>query len=308
MSALSPLACVGAASAILVGGAYVAATLHGVIGAAIAGRPLHDGLFEPLRASALLLRQQATRTEHPDALLGALAPAVYASVSALALMVVPLDESVILADLRMGIVVFGAAEALAIVAVFLHGWSSNSHLALLGGFRFVALGLSYELLSMFVLIAAALPAESLEVSAIVDAQARMWNVVRQPLGFPSWLVVTSGVTFLGPLNLADGADLSTGTSIDASGRPLLLWEIARGGMLTVFCGMGAAVFLGGWRGPLLPGWAWMLLKTLVSMALVVGLGHRIGRLPAERAVRGLWTVGLPLAFLDLLLAGIEALA
>lgn len=42
-----------------------------------------------------------------------------------------------------------------------------SQLSLIGAYRFVALGLSYELLSMFVLIATALPARSLQVSAMV---------------------------------------------------------------------------------------------------------------------------------------------
>ncbi|MFB6375590.1 MAG: complex I subunit 1 family protein, partial [Bradymonadaceae bacterium] len=212
------------------------------------------------------------------------------------------------ADVRAGIVIFGAAEALAIVAIFMHGWSPNSHLPLIGAYRFVALGLSYELLSMFVLIAAALPAESLQVSAVVEAQSELWNVVRQPLGLPLWLVVTLGVTFWGPLDLADANDLAGGTSLEASGRQQLVWQTARRGMLFVFCAMGAAVFLGGWYGPWLPGWAWMLVKTLVLVLAVTWIGHRVGRIPAERAVSYLWTVGLPLSFVGLAIAGLEALA
>ena len=129
----------------------------------------------------------------------------------------------------------------------------------------------------------------------------------EPLGLPLWLVVTLGVTFWGPFDLADAGDLSGGSALEASGRQLLLWQTARHAMLFVFCGMGAAIFLGGWYGPLLPGWAWMLLKTLALVWLVTWLGHRLGRIPAERAVSYLWTVGLPLSFVDLLVAGLEAL-
>lgn len=307
VNALSPLVGAGAALSILLVGAYLAEVFDHATAAVVSRRPPSLALLEPLRASALLLRQDSMLTERPDVLLWVVAPAAYAAVAAGAVAVVPLAESVAIADVRTGIVVFGAFEALAIVAIFLHGWSPNSHLPLIGGFRFVALGLSYELLSMFVLIAAALPAESLQVSAIVDAQAAMWNVVRQPLGLPLWIVVTLGVTFTGPLNLADGADLAGGSSLEASGRQLLLWRVARGGMLTVFCGMGAASFLGGWHGPIVPGWAWMLLKTTALMALVSWVGHRVGRIPSERAVVLLWTIGLPLSFLGLLAAGIEAL-
>src|SRR3546814_14448659 len=88
----------------------------------------------------------------------------------------------VVADFDAGIVLWGACEALTVVAVFLHGWSPNAPLPLIGAYRYVAIGLPAMLLSMFVLIAAALPAESLAVSAIVDSQASVWNVVRQPPG------------------------------------------------------------------------------------------------------------------------------
>lgn len=291
--------------AVLVLGTVIVHVLDAVLAGAISGR--RTAFLDPLRRAALLLVQRATVTERPDALLWVLAPAIYAAVAAIALCVVPLGEGVAIADVRTGIVLFGAAEALAIVAIFLHGWSSNSHLSLLGGYRFVALGLSYELLSMFVLIAAALPAESLQVSAIVSSQSDLWNVVRQPLGLPLWIVVMLGVTFWGPLDLADAADLGGGTSLETSGRQRLLWQGARGAMLTVMAGMGAAVFLGGPLGPGLPGWAYMLLKTLVLLVLVLGVGHLVGRVQSEKAMRVLWTIGLPIAFVHLLLAGVEAL-
>lgn len=304
---LSPAVAAPAALAILVAGAWAVAVLDGLMAAAVAGRRPRGVLVAPVRAAALLLRQASTTTERPDTLMWMLAPAVYAAVAAMALCVVPLGTRLAIADVRTGIVVFGAAEALAIVAIFLHGWSSNSYLSLMGGYRFVALALSYELISMFVLIAAALPARSLQVSAIVDAQGEVWNVLRQPLGLPLWLVVTLGVSFWGPLDLADGRDLAGGTSAEVSGRQRLAWQMARRGMLLVLAGMGAAVFLGGWHGPWLPGWAWMLLKTLALVGLVTWLGHRVGRVRAERAVLVLWTVLLPVAFLGLLVAGIMAL-
>lgn len=307
VASLPPVLGAAIALAILVGGAFLASVLDHATGEVVAGRSPRGAVLGPLRSAAVLLRQRRTITERPDILLWILAPAAYAAVASAALTVVPLAEGVAVADVRTGIVLFGAAEALAIVAIFLHGWASNSHLSLVGGYRFVALALSYELLSMFVLIAAALPAESLQVSAIVRSQSELWNVVRQPLGLPLWLVVTLGVTFWGPLDVADARDLGGGTSLETSGSQRLLWQTARGGMLAVFSGMGAAVFLGGWYGPLLPGWAWMLVKTVALMALALIIAHRVGRVRVERAVTLSWTVLLPLAFLGLALAGWEAL-
>ncbi|MFW6087626.1 MAG: complex I subunit 1 family protein [Myxococcota bacterium] len=307
VASLHPVLAAAVAPAWLLLGAWVVAAVDGVTGRLVAGHPVRGVLVEPLRVAARVMAQRAVPTERPDAMSWLLAPACYAALSAAGLSVVPLGEGVAIADVRTGIVFFGAAEALALVAVFLHGWAPNSHLSLLGGYRFVALGLSYELLSMFVLIAAALPAESLQVSAIVRSQSELWNVVRQPLGLPLWIVVTLGVTFWGPLDLADGRDAAGGTSVEASGRQRLVWELARRGMLVVFAAMGAAVFLGGWLGPVLPGWAWMAIKTLGLVVLTTWVGHRVGRVPSDRIVPILWTVLLPLAFLGLAQAGWQAL-
>jgi NADH-quinone oxidoreductase subunit H len=307
VSALHPALAPAVALALLAAGTALTFALDALLGAAVAGRPLAAAARAPWTKAAFAWRRAVATTERPDGLLWIVAPAAYAALAGAALCVVPLGEGLFLADVRTGIVFFGAAEALAIVAIFLHGWAPNSYLPLMGAYRFVGLGLSYELLSMFVLIATALPAESLQVSAIVRSQAGLWNVVRQPLGLPLWLVVASGVTFWGPLNVADGRDLAGGTSAEVSGRARLLWQAARGAMLAVFGAMGAAAFLGGWHGPLLPGWAWMILKTALVIALVVLLGHGLGRIRAERLVPLVWTVLLPLSFVGLLGAGLWSL-
>lgn len=288
-------------------GAYAASVMKRVFSAAPGSPGLASAFLSPLQEGRFLLKQAPNSTERPDMMLWAVAPAAYAALAACAFTVVPVADHLAIADVRTGIVLFGAAEALAIVAIYLHGWAPNSHLPLIGGYRFVALGLSYELLSMFVLIAAALPAESLQLSAIVESQSGVWNVIRQPLGLPLWIIVTLGVTFTGPLNLVDGTDLARGGAGEISGRHLLLWRVSRKAMLSVFCAMGASVFLGGWHGFFFPGWAWILVKTLLLMALVSWVGNRLARVPVERAVLYLWTIGLPLSFFHLLLAGIEAL-
>src|SRR5699024_9785221 len=196
--------------------------------------------------------------------------------------VVPLAPGVVLADMAAGIVLWGAVEALTVVVVFLHGWSANSQLALIGAYRYVAIGLPVMLLSMFVLIAAALPAESLSVSAIVESQRGLWNVLRQPLGLPLFLLLGLSLTFRGPFNYADSADLSGGTAAEISGPHRLLWEFARLAMLVSFAAMASAVFLGGYLGPVLPGALWLLLKIAALLTVLVAASHLFARLPPGR--------------------------
>jgi NADH-quinone oxidoreductase subunit H len=294
--------------AVLVVGAYVVAVVDEATRTAVAGQALRGVALRPLRWAASASLRQPVRTERPDAALAWVARSGYVGLAAVGLAVVPLWDGRAVADLPVGIVLWGTVEALAIAAVFLRGWAVNSLVALMAAYRFVAVGFAYLLLSMFVLIAAALPAESLRVGAIVDAQDGLWNVVRQPLGLPLFLVVALGTVLWGPMALGLGADLGGGTRAEDSGVDELVWRAGRAMMVVAFSAMAAAVFLGGWHGPALPGGVWMALKTLVVAAVLVVARHRLARVRAERFVTVAWTVLLPLGFLDLVMAGVETLA
>ena len=293
----------------LAAGAYVTAVLDAAVAAAVAGRrprlaPVVSG---PLRKAALLALQGTTTTERPDAPAWMLSAPLLLALSAAAVTTIPVTAGVAVADLPDGVVLYAAAMALVMVAVFVHGWGPNSVFPLIGGYRFAAQALSYQIALFLVLLAAALPARSLGVGDIVVSQHHLWNVLRQPLGLPIFLVTGVGLSFWGPLALPDAADLAGGTTLEASGRGLLAWRTARATLLTTTAAMGAATFLGGWQGPLLPGWLWMALKTLVLLAAFDVSGHLIPRVRLERFVAVAWLVLIPLALVDVFAAGLLAL-
>ena len=250
---------------------------------------------------------QPPRTEAPDTLNLRLAPLLYLTLAAVGLSVVPVAPGLALVDSPVGIVIWGSCEALTVVAVFLHGWSPNAPFPLIGAYRYAAIGLPVMLPSMFVLIAAALPAQSLSVTAIVEAQRGLWNVARQPLGLPLFLLVGLTLTLRGPMDYADGADIAGGTSAEDGGGGRALWQFARLAMLVAFSAMAAAVFLGGPLGPVLPGPVWLWLKTALMMAVVVLAGQMFPRTMPGRMLGLLWTVALPLSFVHLAIAGVLVL-
>lgn len=309
MSWSSPASAVALVGAVLAGGAYVVAVVDRVLGHATAGTGLRvaDAVGGPVGDGALLLLTRRSTSQRPDSQAWALAPAMLAAMAAVAVAAVPLAEGVAVADVDDGIVLIGAAFALVMVGVYLHGWSPNSPMPLIGGYRFVALALSYEMPLALVLIAAALPAESLSVGAIVASQHDVWNVVRQPLGLPLFLVVGTGLAGWGPLNMADGRDLAGGTTVEASGSARLAWEVARRSVVVAVAVVAAAVFLGGWQGPVLPGWMWMAVKTLAVAVLITGIGHRMARVRLERFVVVAWAVLIPLSLVDVFVSGALAL-
>lgn len=288
---------------LLLSGMWFAAALDGALRAWIAGSRANDGVGAVHASGLLVLARQSIRTERPDALNAALAPMLYIALAAIGLSVVPFAPGVVAAEVETGIVLWGACEALTIVAVFLHGWSANAPLPLIGAYRYVAIALPAMLLSMFVLIAAALPAESLSVTHIVAAQAGLWNVVLQPAGLVLFLMLGLVLTLSGPFDYADALDLAGGTSAESSGPARAAWQAGRLAMTVSVAAMASAAFLGGYHGPLLPGPVWLVLKTALVIALLVALGRLMARPPAPRMLALVWTVLLPVAFIDLAIVG-----
>ena len=290
-------------------GMYVTAVLDVILERAVAGCALRmrEAAVRPLRGTALLLLQKRSTTERPDSENWAFAPALLGASAMTALSLVPFGENGALWDVSSGIVYFGAAMALVMVAVYLEGWASNSVFPLIGAYRFVAQALSYEMPLALVLIAAALPAESLAIGDIVRSQAHMWNVARQPLGLPLYLIAAVGLAFWGPLALPDANDLAGGTRAELSGIALLLWRGAHLSIVVAASAMGAAVFLGGWLGPWLPPAAWMTIKTVALILTILVTGHTFSRARLEWFVRVAWTILIPAALVDVFASGVVVL-
>ena len=264
-------------------------------------------LLAPLQTAAAAYLRQQSRTEHPDRLNWTLAPILYLALAGIGLAVVPLAPGRVLIESPASVVLWGAVETLTVIAVFLHGWSANAPLPLIGAYRYAAIGLPIMLLSMFVLIGAALPAQSLSVAAIVESQRTLWNIVRQPLGLLLFLLLGLSLSLRGPFDYADSADLAGGTASEVSGAARLTWQLARHAMLVSFAAMASSAFLGGYLGPVRAGPWWLALKMLGVLTLLIAAGHGLARLTPSRMLTALWTVLLPLAFLDLALAGVVAL-
>lgn len=301
----SPLVALAAVGTAALAGVYVVAVLDRTIATAVAGRPKdwRAILVEPLATAARLALQRQVTTEAPDRQAWYLAPGLLAGLAASALALVPLGPDSVVADPSTGFVVFAAAIAYVMIAIFLHGWSPNSFLALHGAYRYAAEGLSLQMPFLLAMLATTLPAESLSIVDIVAAQEGLWNVVRQPVGLPIYLVVGVGVAFWGPLNLPDAADLAGGTSVEDAGVARLSWQVARAAMMVAIAAMGATAFLGGWWGPWLPGPVWVVLKTLLILTVLVAARHLFARVRIERFVVVAWAVLIPLALANIFLSG-----
>ncbi|NNH72540.1 NADH-quinone oxidoreductase subunit H [Nocardia uniformis] len=268
-----------------------------------AGSPTAVAATAPLRSAALLLLQQRRRVVGADVPLWRCAGVALLTAGVLAAALIPVGGQVVL-DSGVGVVWFNAAEVVAWAAVWLAGWGSNSAFALVGGYRFIAQGLAYELPHMLALTTAALGAGSLRIADIVAAQEDQWFIVIMPVAFAVYLLSVPAIAFRAPFDAPTGADIAGGVAAELSGVDRLVLAAGQRVLFVAAAAMAVPLFLGGGAGPLLPAWSWLLIKTLAVLAVLIWLGRRWPTIRMSRYTEVAWIVLLPLILLQALVVSL----
>lgn len=299
MSDATPFAILAVAAV----GAFVLACVEQVV---VGGR-LAPALVA--RDALARLREPVSRPETYDGWLFHLAPALLLVSAVAALAMVPWAPGFRGIDLETGAILFPAALAYVTPALFMAGWGAGRPLAVLGAFRFVALMLGYAMPIAMVITAVAAPAESLRPAAIVEIQHAVPMAIVQPYSLALWLPAVMAVALLAPFDVATAPrELGGAGAFERyTGLEAAIVALARRVLLLAVSGMTAALFLGGWHGPLLPDALWMALKTLGVAALLLWAGRMFPRVEIDRLVSFAWKVAIPGAIGAIVLAGATTL-
>jgi len=271
--------------------ALAGAGLNGALVARSVGRPFRSGASAPLAQVARLLRQRRQVTVAADVLLWRIGAGGLVVVAILKILVIPLGPWT-LADLDVGVVWFNTMD----VMIWAH--------ALVGGYRFLSLAVSYELPLMFALITPAVAARSLRVGDVVAAQQNLWFVIWMPVAFVIFCGSVIAFSSWGPYATAVGRDIAGGFLTDVSGVDRLLILTGRYAVLTAGAAFAVPLFLGGGGGPLLPDWLWTLGKTALVLATFVAIRHRVPTIRPDRFAEVAWIIVLPAALLQVLVVAI----
>ncbi|MEP7331679.1 MAG: NADH-quinone oxidoreductase subunit H [Terracoccus sp.] len=300
---LVPVGWVVLAGVILLGLAWFAATVDGVATGRAESSPTGPG--RPLREVARLMRQRRRTTVEADTPLwrtGSGGPLVIAT---LMVIVVPLGSWTVF-DPPVGVVWFNAMDVCVWALVWLTGWGPNSAHGLVGGYRFLAQAIGYELPLMFALVAPPVAAHSLRVGDVAAAQQGLWFVVWMPVAFVVYLVGVLGFSVWGPFSAAVGADVAGGVAAELSGLDRLLFFTGRYALLAAGAAFAVPMFLGGGAGPLLPGWLWVLVKAIVVLTALVLVRRRLPAARPDLFMEVGWLVLLPAALAQVLIVSVVA--
>lgn len=237
------------------------------------------------------------------------APAIILASVLAAFAVIPLTAGFVVADLNVGLLFFLAMSSLGVYSVALAGWSSHSKYSLLGSLRAAAQLLGYEVFMGLSLLGVVMMAGSFDLSAIIEAQRHLWYVVPQFAGFLGFGLAGLAETRRTPFDLPEAeSELVAGYHTEYSAMKFGIFYVGEYLGITLISALITVLFLGGWLGPILPGWTWFLLKTSVLIVLFIVIRAALPRLRYDQLMSLGWKVMLPLALLNLLVTAAVVLA
>ncbi len=163
--------------------------------------------------------------------------------------VIPLQATLVGADLNVGVLYIIAAGAIGTLGIFMAGWASNNKFSLVGAFRLVAMIISYEVPMVITLLVPVILSGSMSLNKIVENQS-IWYIVIAPVAALIFLICAIAELGRAPFDLAEAeSELVAGYHIEYTGMKFgmfyageLLHSLTMGALF-------ATLFLGGWRGP-----------------------------------------------------------
>jgi len=235
-----------------------------------------------------------------------IAPAIVMAVALLGFAVVPMSPSIGIVDLNIGILFIMGVTSLGVYSILLAGYSSANKYALIGGIRTAAQTVSYEVYMGLSLMGVVMLTGSFSLRDIVNAQADLWFVVPQFLGFIIFTIAGFAETHRAPFNLPEAEqELTQGFHTEYSGMKFGMFYIGEYAGVVLASALIVTLFLGGWHGPFLPPLVWFLGKTFAVILFFILVGSILPRPRYDQLMAFGWKVMLPLSLLNMIVtAGI----
>jgi len=274
------------------------------------------GLLQPLADGIKLFTKEDHIQTNADRFLFTLAPIIALVPPFAVFVVIPFGDSVTifgteitlyLADMNVALLYVLAVAGIEVMGVILAGWASNSKYAVLGSLRTCAQMISYEIPMGFSVIGVVMLAQSMSLVDIVNAQAGLWNVVYQPLGFFVFFVAAIAEAQRIPFDLPEAeGDLGAGYHTEYSGIRFSFFMISEYLIVVLMSALIVILFFGGWHGaPIpLPGPVWFLLKVGFFIWVFMWLRFTFPRYRYDHLMTIGWKVLLPLSLANILISGI----
>lgn len=287
--------------------------------------PMEAGPFGSMQLLAEVgkfLQKEDIVPERADRKLFKLAPYLVVGTVLLVYLAVPFGPDMWFANLNGGVFYVLAVSSISALGVLLAGWSSANKYSLIGGLRAAGQLIAYELPMVLAVIGVVIQAGTMNLSGIVEAQARgsifgfegFGNpyFITQFVGFAIFLIAVQAELGQTPFDMPIAeSELVTGYITEYSGLRFLLFFIGEFASAGAFAAVAATLFMGGWAVPS----AWtdidnnlfnvlgpiiMLTKMLLIAGLIFFVRFTFPRFREDQLQKLAWTVLIPISLVNIL--------
>jgi len=263
------------------------------------------GTLQTVADALKLLTKEDIVPSGADRPLFKLAPVLFMTVAVMLYAVLPFGRGMQVVDLNIGLFYFLSLGSLATIALLMAGWGSNNKWSLLGAMRSVAQIISYEIPLVLSLLGVVMIAGSLRLSDIVAAQEKVWFILLQPVAFITYFIAATAELNRAPFDMPEAEqELTAGAYTEYSGMRWALFFLAEYTNLFAVSALAATMFLGGWHGPGLPSWLWIVIKTYGLMLVFMWIRWTFPRIRMDQLMAFNWKVLIPVTLANLMLTGV----
>ncbi|MDI6782674.1 MAG: NADH-quinone oxidoreductase subunit NuoH [bacterium] len=263
------------------------------------------GLLQSIADTIKLLLKENILPEKADKWVFVAAPVVVMFPAFMAFLVIPFDQGLIAKDLNLGLLYILAIGSVAVIGIFMAGWSSYNKYSFIGAMRTVAQIISYEVPLILSVISIVMMVGSLSMVLIVDAQKHTWFIFLQPLAFIIYFIAATAETNRTPFDIPEAeSELVAGFHTEYSGMKFAIFFVAEYTNVFTVSAIATTLFFGGWQGPFFPSIIWFLLKTYILVFVLMWFRWTFPRLRVDQMMSFGWKILTPLAFINIAFTGL----
>lgn len=266
------------------------------------------GALQLIADGLKMFSKEDIRPALADPRVWALAPVVMFAPAILVFYVLPLGPNTVIGtDLNVGVLYLAAVTSFTLIGVFMAGWGSNSKYSLLGAMRAGAALMAYEIPLVLSILTVALLAGTLSLQGIVEAQVERGYYFIFPgiVAFIVYFISSMAELNRTPFDLVEAEqELVMGYMTEYSGMRWGMMMMAEYTNQFTAAAIAAILFLGGWDGPFLPGWLWLVIKAYAIVMVMMWVRWTLPRVRVDQILDLGWKFLLPVSLINLVVVAI----
>jgi len=263
------------------------------------------GTLQTLADVGKLIGKQLINPREIDPVLYHIAPALVFFPVILGLSLFPIDPSWMIYDFNVALVLVFTFAGIGVLGIFMAGWGSNNKYALIGAMRSVSQNIAYEIPLILSALSVVLMTRSMSLHEITLAQSSWWFILVQPVAAVIYFVAGVAETNRAPFDIPEAeSELIAGFHTEYSGMRFAMFFLAEYTNMVIVAMVATTLFLGGWQGPILPGWVWFFAKVYFLIFVMMWFRWTFPRLRFDQLMNLAWAVLIPLSILNLLVTAL----